>query len=56
MFNDLLQQKMTRKQFIIRLSAALVALFGISSVLGALTKGTDSNKVDKGYGSSNYGP
>jgi len=56
MFNDLLQQRMTRKQFIIRLTSALVALFGITSVLGALTKGSETSKVNRGYGSNDYGP
>jgi hypothetical protein len=56
MFNDLLEQKMSRKQFVIRLTSALVALFGITSVLGALTKGTDTKKINSGYGSNDFGP
>ena len=54
--DNILQQKLTRKQFIIVLLSALMGLFGITALLGALSKGTKSLNLSPGYGEHHYGP
>ncbi len=54
--DKILQQKLTRKQFIVVILSALLGLFGITALLGALSKGTKSLNLNPGYGEHNYGP
>jgi hypothetical protein len=51
------QKEMTRQQFLAVIGAAIVSLFGLGALLGALTKEEkpDSGR-NVGYGISNYGP
>lgn len=54
--DNILQQKLTRKQFIIVLLSACMALFGITALMGALTKGSQALGISPGYGERHYGP
>jgi len=53
--HHLMQREMTRKQFLMTMLGALVSLFGISSVIGALTPESPDNDAPA-YGMRNYGP
>jgi len=54
--DNILQQKLTRKQFLIVSLSALTALLGITALLGALSKSTKSLDLYPGYGERHYGP
>ena len=52
----LLQQEMTRKEFLQYAGSALLMLFGVSSVIKALQSGaTPRARKPAGYGASLYG-
>ena len=54
---QLMSAEMSRKQFLINLGMGFVALLGLSSLIGVLSKGdsaTGDNLV--GYGMRDYGP
>ncbi len=53
--DNLMQREMTRKQFLMTMFGALISLFGISSVMGALTPDSSDHKPAD-YGMRNYGP
>lgn len=53
---SLLQQTMTRKEFLRYVGSAILVLFGISTVLKSLqTNQSASTKTSMGYGSDAYG-
>ena len=56
---DLLQQEVSRKEFLQCLGVALLSMVGITNVLNSLHKGLDSpakvKQVSHGYGTSPYG-
>lgn len=55
-FSELMSKEMTRKQFVGVLGAALLAVFGITSILDALSGNTKVESVSKyGYGTGPYG-
>lgn len=57
-FHELLSKEMTRRQFLVTLGVGFISLFGISTVLGALTgesSGTSEQQQPLGYGARYYG-
>lgn len=55
--DQLLQQELTRKQFLITLLTTIAGLFGLSTLLGLFTKNsTTSQSFRPGYGRQDYGP
>lgn len=55
-YQQLLQQPMTRKQFIIVLATGIGGLFGLSSLFGLFSQATPPAPEFPGYGLRNYGP
>ena len=53
---EILQLEMTRKQFILTIGSALMALIGIPALLGIFTKGTKTDQHNPPYGYQRYGP
>jgi hypothetical protein len=51
----ILQQEVTRKEFLTTIVLAFVGLFGFSSIVGLFTKDENNNKIPE-YGMGNYGP
>jgi hypothetical protein len=54
--DKILQQQMTRKQFLGTLLVAVGGLFGFATFFGALSKGSSSGSGNPGYGKRHYGP
>jgi hypothetical protein len=55
-FSELMSKEMTRKQFVGVLGAAILAVFGITSILDALSGNSKVEPVSKyGYGTGPYG-
>ena len=56
---DLLQQEVSRKEFLQCLGIALLSMVGITNVLNSLQKGlnspTSAKQAPHGYGASPYG-
>jgi hypothetical protein len=50
----LMHKEMTRRQFLVTLGFGLASLFGLSTLLGALTE-SDHEKSLHGYGGGQYG-
>jgi len=53
---QIMSQKMTRRQFLITLSSAFVGLFGLSSLFGILSRNQPADDGPAEYGMRNYGP
>jgi hypothetical protein len=55
--NELLQRKMSRKEFLATVGLGLVSIFGFSNLINLLDAGknTSAKKQNNGYGSSPYG-
>jgi hypothetical protein len=54
--NEIMSKEMTRKQFIGVLGAAILAVFGITSILDILSGNSKVEPVSKyGYGTGPYG-
>lgn len=55
-FEDLLQQELTRKEFVQYIGSGLMVVFGISSLLKAIQAPLNkNNKSVSSYGSQAYG-
>ncbi|HSX15961.1 MAG TPA: hypothetical protein VLF40_04175 [Candidatus Saccharimonadales bacterium] len=54
--DKILQQELTRKQFVVSTVSAFVGLLGISTFLGAFTKNIEKRPERPGYGDQGYGP
>lgn len=58
-FNDLLQQDVSRKEFLRYIGIALLSLIGVASMLqnlhGAVNTATPRDQQSSGYGASAYG-
>jgi hypothetical protein len=55
-FDNILNRKLTRKDFLMTLGMSIVGLIGISSLLGILSgKGSPTNTSNMTYGSGSYG-
>lgn len=58
-FNDLLQQDVSRKEFLRYIGIALLSLIGVASMLqslsGAANTATQKQTKNSGYGASAYG-
>jgi hypothetical protein len=54
-FEELLQTRMTRKQFLRTLGAGLAVMCGLPTILHILNFPGSVNQVSGGYGASNYG-
>jgi hypothetical protein len=55
---QILNQPMTRRQFLAVIGLGIVSVFGLPTILGVLTPAPDertSVNVSAGYGSSSYG-
>jgi hypothetical protein len=54
--DEILQRKITRKQFLLSVFALFGAVIGLPSILGILTKGAHThNENNTGYGRQHYG-
>ncbi len=53
--NQLLNQEVTRKQFLVLLGAGVISLFGLSSIVGLLTENESPRVTGRGYGAGTYG-
>jgi hypothetical protein len=55
--DTLLHKEMTREQFLLTLMAGVVSFFGLSTILGMLSKAEPPKPSDRpGYGVQQYGP
>ncbi|HUD05335.1 MAG TPA: hypothetical protein VMR18_00225 [Candidatus Saccharimonadales bacterium] len=54
-FDELLNKDVTRKEFLTTVTIAVTSLFGLSTIMGVLTKNHPSEDEGPGYGSQNYG-
>lgn len=52
---NILQQKMNRKEFLQYVGSAILMILGVSSLLKALNIGQHAQKSTTGYGASLYG-
>ena len=54
--DKILQQEITRKQFVVSALSAFVGLLGVSTFLGVFTKSIEKQPERPGYGEQGYGP
>ena len=55
-FEELLSKEMTRRQFLMTIGLGFVSLFGLSAMMGALTKeAAGVSQAPTGYGARTYG-
>ncbi len=55
--DTLLRKEMTREQFLLTLLGGVVSLFGVSALIGMLSKADPPKPSESpGYGVQNYGP